>query len=156
MTGVLFVCTGNICRSPTAEGIFRELLTERGLIESFELESCGLISYHVGEAPDERAQKAARARGLSLSGIRSRKYKADDAEHFELILAMDRGHEQELYAVVPAHHHHKIKLLLFYLSDPEFIDVPDPYYGTAKDFETAFNIIYAGCQALLEHLTQRQ
>ncbi len=139
---VLFVCTGNICRSPTAEAVLRKL----SLDEKVELhvESCGTHDYHVGEPPDERSQHHARRRGYDLSAQRARQVSKRDFEEFDLILAMDRGHLRLLERQCPAQHRSKLRL---FLADA---DVPDPYYGGAAGFEQVLDLVEAACRSLLQ------
>ena len=141
---VLFVCTGNICRSPTAEGVLRELARKEGI--ALRVESAGTHDYHVGEAPDERAQHHARGRGYDLSAQRARHLRVRDFEEFDLILGMDRGHVEILKLRCPGEHHHKLKL---FLADR---DVPDPYYGGPEGFEQVLDMVEAACRSLLAGL----
>lgn len=138
---VLFVCTGNICRSPTAEGVLRFLAEKQGL--RIHVESRGTHDYHVGEPPDERAQRHAKRRGYDLSAQRARHVSRHDFEDFDLIVAMDRGHLRLLQRMAPAHLHHKIRPFL------PAADVPDPYYGGAEGFEQALDMIEEACRGLL-------
>jgi protein-tyrosine phosphatase len=141
---ILFVCTGNICRSPTAEGVLRSLAEKKGL--ELRIESAGLGDWHVGQAPDERAQHHARQRGYDLSAQRARQVRRRDFEEFDLILAMDSGHLHELQRMAPAKHRAKIRL---FVADR---DVPDPYYGGAAGFEQVLDLVEAQCASLLDEL----
>lgn len=156
MTGVLFVCTGNICRSPTAEGIFRKLVEERGLTDSFDIDSVGMIAYHVGEAPDRRTRQIAASHDVDLSKLRARQIEPADYERFDYLIAMDSGHERQLHQAAPEHLRGRIHLLMSFLGDPNRNEVEDPYYGSMDDFRITFESCMDGCAALLEHLTQRQ
>ena len=138
---ILFVCTGNICRSPTAEGVLRHLARRKNV--EIRVESAGTHGYHVGEAPDERAQHHARRRGYDLSAQRARRVAARDFVEFDLIVAMDRGHLAILGRACPAEHRHKLRLLL------EERDVPDPYYGGPEGFEHVLDLVEAACGELL-------
>lgn len=138
---LLFVCTGNICRSPTAEAVLRELAKKEGL--SLHVESAGTHDYHVGEPPDERAQHHAKRRGYDLSGQRARHLAKRDFDEFDLIVAMDRGHLRMLQRLSPPQHRGKLRLFL-----PER-DVPDPYYGGAQGFEQVLDLVEAACRDLL-------
>ena len=138
---VLFVCTGNICRSPTAEGVLRELGRREGV--PLRVESRGTHDYHVGEPPDERAQHHARRRGYDLSAQRARKLSGRDFEEFDLILAMDEGHLRLLRRICPAEHASKVRLFV------PGRDVPDPYYGGPEGFEQVLDLVEAGCRELL-------
>ena len=141
---ILFVCTGNICRSPTAEGVFRSLCKKQGI--ELRIESAGLGDWHIGQPPDERSQHHARNRGYDLSEQRARQVSAQDFEHFDMILAMDRGHLRGLQKLAPARHHAKIRLFL------EGRDVPDPYYGGPDGFEKVLDLVEAQCRRLLQEL----
>jgi protein-tyrosine phosphatase len=141
---ILFVCTGNICRSPTAEGVFRLLAQKAGL--ELRIESAGLGDWHVGQAPDERAQHHARQRGYDLSAQRARQVRRRDFEEFDLILAMDNGHLRELQRMAPAKHRAKIRL---FVGDR---DVPDPYDGGPEGFEHVLDLVEERCRALLEEI----
>ncbi len=136
---VLFVCMGNICRSPTAEGVFRKLLQEEGVEDWFEVDSAGTHAYHIGSPPDERAQKAALACGIDLGNIRARKVHPDDFESFDHILVMDQENYDTLIYACPKAHSHKVKLFLEYAPGLRIEEVPDPYYGGSKGFE---NVLY--------------
>jgi len=142
---VLFVCTGNICRSPTAEGVFREMARREGL--RVHVESAGTHDYHVGEPPDERAQHHAKRRGYDLSAQRARHVASDDFEAFDLIVAMDRGHLRLLQRICPPHHKSKLRP---FLSDA---DVPDPYYGGPEGFEQVLDMIEEACRGLLAEIS---
>jgi protein-tyrosine phosphatase len=141
---VLFVCTGNICRSPTAEGVLRTLAAREGI--ELHIESAGIGRWHVGCAPDERAQHHAKGRGYDLSRQRARQVEPFDFERFDLILAMDRGHLRALQRMAPERHRTKIRLFV-----PER-DVPDPYYGGPEGFEEVLDLVEAACRDLLREL----
>jgi protein-tyrosine phosphatase len=138
---VLFVCTGNICRSPTAEGVLKELARKENL--QLHVESRGTHDYHVGEPPDERAQPHAKGRGYDLSALRARRVSSQDFTDFDLILAMDRGHLKILERMCPPAHRAKVRLFV------PGRDVPDPYYGGAQDFERVLDLVEAACRGLL-------
>ena len=141
---ILFVCTGNICRSPTAEAVLRHLAADAGI--ELHVESAGIGDWHIGNAPDERAQRHAKQRGYDLSALRARQVSAHDFEKFDLILAMDRGHLRALERMAPPEHRGKVRLFA-----PER-DVPDPYYGGAHDFERMLDLVEAQCRELLAEL----
>jgi len=141
---ILMVCTGNICRSPSAEGVFRELARKENL--NIEVESAGTHDYHVGEAPDRRAIAHAKKRGYDISGLRARQVAAADFEKFDLILAMDRGHLRILEGLCPAAQRGKLRLFV------PGQDVPDPYYGGAEHFEAALDLIEDAARKLLVEL----
>ena len=151
---VLFVCMGNICRSPTAEGVFRHHVAEAGLDALFEIDSAGTHAYHVGEPPDRRAQEAATRRGVSLVDIRARRVAAEDFERFHHIIAMDEDNLVMLHEQADAAHRDKIRLFLEFGSGPE-TEVPDPYYGGATGFERVLDLVEDASRGLLERLRQR-
>ncbi len=138
---VLFVCMGNICRSPTAEGVFNKVIADLGTADRFLVDSAGTHAYHVGESPDSRAQQTARSRGVNLSKIRARKVAPSDFEHFDYILAMDSDNYHILIAASPDEYHHKIKLFVEYDPDRSENDVPDPYYGGQHGFSHVFDLV---------------
>lgn len=152
MIRVLFVCTGNICRSPTAEGVFRHLVAEHGLDGRIEVDSAGMYAYHVGEPPDERSQAAALRRGVDLSAQRARKVRPRDFDEFDLLLAMDRGHHAELMSIAPADAHGKVAMFLEFAPHLGAADVPDPYYGGGAGFEQVLDLIEGAAAALLDHI----
>lgn len=147
---VLFVCTGNICRSPTAEGVFRKLAADSGMSEAVLADSAGTHGYHVGEPPDSRAQSAAADRGYDLSGLRARRVERADFERFDLIVAMDQGHLAILSRMAGAAAAHKLKLMMSYASRFSAKDVPDPYYGGPQDFEQVLDMLEDGARGLLD------
>ncbi len=154
-TRLLFVCLGNICRSPTAEGVMRHLLRERGLEGAVEVESAGTGSWHVGHAPDERATSAARSRGIELSG-EARQVRPADFASFDLLIAMDRANYDELRALAPdADARDRARLLREH--DPRAVatgdlEVPDPYYGGADGFEGVLDVVTRACEGLLDEV----
>lgn len=135
MKRILFVCTGNICRSPTAEGIARHMAARQGLSEGFEFDSAGTQAWHQGEAPDRRAQAAARKRGYQLSALRARPVCDEDFRRFDLILAMDRGHMTWLWRECPPALRDRLAMLMDFSVREPGADVPDPYYGDGDGFE---------------------
>jgi len=152
---VLFVCLGNICRSPTAEGVMAHLLHEMGLEGQIEIDSAGIGGWHVGSAPDTRATGAAECRGVTLEGA-ARQVTADDFAGFDLLLAMDRQNAADLHELAPDDQaRRKVRLLREF--DPEAVaagelDVPDPYYGGADGFEDVLDLVTRACQGLLAEL----
>jgi len=150
---VLFVCMGNICRSPTAEGVFRRHVAEAGLDDLFEIDSAGTHAYHVGEPPDRRAQEAATRRGFSLADIRARRVAAGDFERFHHIIAMDEDNLVMLHEQADATYREKIRLFLEFGSGPE-TEVPDPYYGGATGFERVLDLVEDASRGLLDLVRQ--
>ncbi|VVD93927.1 low molecular weight protein-tyrosine-phosphatase [Pandoraea terrigena] len=151
-TSVLFVCMGNICRSPSADGIFRHRLAAARLTDAVVVDSAGTHSYHLGHAPDERTQAAAERRGYDLSALRARRVEAGDFERFEWIVAMDDANAAELMTRCPAEYRHKIVRLMDFATRHDATEVPDPYYGGAQGFETVLDYIEDGLDGLLAHL----
>jgi protein-tyrosine phosphatase len=152
MTRVLFVCMGNICRSPTAEGVMRSAVVQAGLAERIEVDSAGTHDYHVGEAPDRRAAKAAARRGYDISGLRGRQVGDEDFIRFDLILAMDRDNLAVLMRSCPAEMQHKLQLLLSYAERFDEDEVPDPYYGGDAGFERVLDLVEDAAQGLIAAL----
>jgi low molecular weight protein-tyrosine phosphatase len=149
---VLFVCFGNICRSPTAEGVFRHLLAQEAPGLQVEIDSAGTAGYHTGHPPDLRSQRAAQARGIDLSGLRARQVTAEDFLRFDLILAMDRDNLQELEAMRPAQSRARVRLFLEYAPELGRTEVPDPYYGDAHGFEEVLRLSAAASRGLIAAL----
>lgn len=143
---------GNICRSPTAEGVFRYKVNVAQLQHSIEIDSAGTHAYHVGEPPDERAQKAALKRGFDLSTQRARKVQISDFEHFDYILAMDTSNQSDLQAICPPGHASKIHLFLNFSKSSQDTEVPDPYYGGGRGFEKVLDLIEDASDGLIAHL----
>jgi protein-tyrosine phosphatase len=148
---LLFVCTGNICRSPTAEGVFRGLLSKNALEDKVRTDSAGTHDYHAGEPPDRRATTHALRRGYDISSLRAREIVQRDFEDFDLILAMDRGHLQFMERLCEAEQRHKLKLFLDFAGLRE-ADVPDPYEGGPEGFEKVLDMVEAASRGLLDHL----
>lgn len=155
MVRVLFVCLGNICRSPTAEGVFRKLATEEGLHEHIETDSAGTHAYHIGHAPDARAQEAARRRGVDLSGLRGRQATRGDIECFDYVLAMDRENYENLLDICPEGHEHKIRLFMEFAPGWPEQEVPDPYFGGAAGFDRVLDMIEEASAGLLADIRKR-
>jgi len=153
---ILFVCLGNICRSPTAEGVMRALVAQAGLADEIELDSAGTGSWHVGEGPDARASAAARARGIELAGV-ARQVRREDFESYDLIVAMDAENRAQLRALAPDEQA-RSRLRLLREFDPanagaKDLGVPDPYYGAAGGFEEVLDIVQAACAGLLDEVS---
>lgn len=155
MIKVLFVCMGNICRSPTAEGVFRYHVERQRLQHAIVIDSAGTHSYHVGNQPDRRAQEAARARGIDLSSLRARRVSSQDFEHFDYILAMDRPNYEDLCLDCPVELRHKVELFLSYAEGVDEQEVPDPYYGAKKGFEHVLDLVEAASEGLLKAIKLR-
>ncbi|HWR76403.1 MAG TPA: low molecular weight protein-tyrosine-phosphatase [Thiobacillus sp.] len=153
MTKVLFVCMGNICRSPMAEGMFRKAIDEAGLDRHVAADSAGTHAYHVGDAPDLRAQQAVRRRGADISQLRGRKVADEDFEAFDYILVMDGDNYSKLIERAPAHHHGKIRRLLSFSRKYPNLDVVDPYYGGTQGFEENLDMIEDAVQGLIREIT---
>ena len=151
---VLFVCMGNICRSPTAEGVFRHLVEEGGLSDHIEIDSAGTHAYHVNEPPDRRATAAAERRGYSLTAIRARRVLDTDFERFDYIIAMDRDNVERLVEQADVEHHDKVRLFLDFANAQED-EVPDPYYGGAAGFERVLDLVEDASRGLLEMLRKK-
>lgn len=151
---VLFICMGNICRSPTAEGVFRKLVEDEGLAERIVIDSAGTHAYHVGERPDRRAQAAAERRGVSLSDIRARRVTQDDFERFDYVLAMDRLNLHMLSEEAGEEFAERLGLFLDFGAGTES-EVPDPYYGGAAGFERVLDLVEEASRGLLETLRKR-
>ena len=149
---ILFVCTGNICRSPTAEGVARSMAKQLKLAARFEFDSAATHTYHTGEAPDRRTVAAARKRGIDLSGLRARPLIASDYEHFDLLLAMDEGHLQWMRRQCPTELQAKLKLFLDFSPQHGGADVPDPYYGGEAGFEHVLDLVEDAVAGLIHSL----
>ena len=154
-TSVLFVCMGNICRSPTAEGVFRHFVANAGLEAAIEIDSAGTHAYHVNEPPDRRARAAAERRGYSLDQIRARRVELADFERFDYVIAMDRDNLALLTGQSEVVHHDKIRLFLEFAAAAED-EVPDPYYGGAAGFERVLDLVEDASRGLLETLQSQQ
>jgi len=152
MVKVLFVCMGNICRSPTAEAVFRRRVEEAGLAAHIEVDSAGTHAYHVGEPPDRRAREAATRRGFDMQALRGRQVGRLDIEQFDYVLAMDEDNLAALRQQAAAAHRDKPRLLMEWAPHWGRRDVPDPYYGGARGFEQVLDMIEDAASALLEEI----
>jgi protein-tyrosine phosphatase len=150
---ILFFCMGNICRSPTAEGVMRVKLKAAGL--DIEVDSAGTHGYHVGAPPDERSQEHALKRGYDLSTLRARKLLAQDFERFDLVLAMDGDNLANAQRLCPPGQRHRLKLLMDYAPQAGKPHVPDPYYGGAAGFEEVLDLVEAACDGVIASLGNR-
>ena len=152
---MLFVCMGNICRSPTAEGVFRHYVREAGLDRHIQADSAGTHAYHVGEPADRRAQAAASRRGISLEGIRARRVTDEDFHNFDYILAMDQDNLVLLHDRAPEGLRGKVRLFLEFAESRHENEVPDPYYGGAAGFERVLDLVEEASRGLLETLRKQ-
>ena len=152
---ILFVCMGNICRSPTAEGVFRRLVEERAPDLDLEIDSAGTHDYHVGEPPDQRAIAAAARRGIDLHQLRARQVRDEDFERFDLIVAMDRLNRATLVDRAPEECHGRIRLFMEYADGNQMEDVPDPYYGGPVGFEQVLDLAEEAAVGLLDELLRQ-
>lgn len=155
MTKVLFVCLGNICRSPTADGIFRELVKREKLDQKIIVDSAGTGGWHIGKAPDPRTIAAAKKRGYDLSPLRARQVNAADFDEFDFVLAMDNANLRDLHNIKPVHYTGHLGLFLEFGAHKHHREVPDPYYGEGDGFELVLDLVEGAAQGLLTHIRQR-
>ena len=151
---VLFVCMGNICRSPTAHGVFEALVANHGLQEYFLVDSAGTHSYHVGSPPDQRAQATALARGVDLSTQRARRFNSRDFLEYDYVIGMDRGNLADMLAIKPDNPRAEASLMLDFADESTGTEVPDPYFGDAG-FDRVYDLIDDAAQGLLVHIRRR-
>ena len=149
---ILFVCMGNICRSPTAEGVFRKMISTSSLAGRVDIDSAGTGASHLGLPPDVRAIELAERNGYDISALRARQVGPSDFERFDYIIAMDEMNVRTLKGFCPTRYAHKIELLLDYGGEDDEHEIPDPYYGSMRDFEHAMELIEEGCRGLVEYL----
>lgn len=152
---VLFVCMGNICRSPTAEGAFRHLVRQQALDRYIKTDSAGTHAYHTGERPDRRAQQTAIARGLDISDLRARKVKPVDFEKFHYVIAMDQDNYQLLAEMAPEGLEDRLRLFLDFAPNLKESEVPDPYYGGPKGFKYVFDLVEEASRGLLDDIREK-
>lgn len=152
---VLFVCMGNICRSPTAHGVFRKLVQDEGYGDRIVTDSAGTHAYHVGEPPDRRARQTARSRGIDLDDLRARRVRLSDFAEFDYVLAMDLDNYAILEANCPEQYRDRLNLFLDFAEDLGHKEVPDPYYGGADGFEQVFDMVEAGSLGLLRNIIEK-
>jgi protein-tyrosine phosphatase len=155
---ILFVCFGNICRSPTAEIVFREILAREAsdLASIIEVHSAGTSGYHVGNPPDSRTRQAALRRGYDMSALRARAVESQDFGRFDLILAMDRQNLEALHQKAPVAARSRIRLFLEFAPETDVLEVPDPYYGGTNGFEEVLDLIEAAAHGLLRHVREHR
>lgn len=146
---------GNICRSPTAHGVFRALVERQGMADRIVVDSAGTIAYHVGEPPDRRARETAVKRGIDLSDLRARRAVSEDFERFDYLLAMDRDNYRELMAICPAGYEDRLHLFLDFAPHRPEEEVPDPYYGGVAGFDRVFDMVEEASRGLLAHILAR-
>ena len=149
MKKVLFVCLGNICRSPSAEGVFRKLVEDAGLRDTIKTDSVGTGNWHIGHPPDSRAIQAAAERGIDISDLRARQLSQTDTVEFDYILAMDNQNLADIEHIADQQHHNKIHLFLDFAQDYEELEVPDPYYGGNQGFDNVLDMIENAAAGLL-------
>lgn len=152
MVKVLFVCLGNICRSPTADAVFRKAVEDAGLDKRIQVDSAGTGNWHIGHPPDRRASAAAAERGYDLSKLRARAVCVEDFQKFDHILAMDENNMSDLTDQCPAIHRHKLRLFLDFAPQYQEINVPDPYYGGDEGFDHVLDLVEAASDGLLTHI----
>jgi protein-tyrosine phosphatase len=151
MQKILFVCLGNICRSPLGEGIMLHFIEEKNLEKHFQVDSAGTAGYHINEAPDHRTIANAKKNGVDISKLRARKFTSEDFEAFDKIYVMDESNCGNVLALAKnTEHKNKVDYLLNVLHPQQNKHVPDPYYGTEKDFEAVFQLVYKACQKIIE------
>lgn len=155
-TRVLFVCLGNICRSPTAEAVMRRKLQNRNLERWFEISSAGTGNWHVGEAPDARATQAAMTRGYDMSELRAKQIAESDFKHYDLVLAMDRSNVTNMRRICPSGHLSKIGLLMDYVPHASVDEVPDPYYGNEDGFNLVLDLLEDACDSLINTVCEQK
>ncbi len=155
MPQILFVCLGNICRSPAAQAVFEDMLALRNIADDVTIDSAGTAAYHIGKPPCDIMRQAARQRGLEMDHLRARQVQPEDFQRFDFIYAMDRANERDLLRMAPPQHRHKIQRFLAYAPDAG-PDVPDPYYGGPGQAQRVLDIIEDGAAALLEHLLKTE
>ncbi len=152
---VLFVCMGNICRSPTAQGVFQKQVNDAGLANRIEVSSAGTHAYHIGDPPDGRTQQVAQRRGVDLSSLRARRVRADDIKQFDYVVAMDQDNYRELQAICPDGYQERLHLLLDFAPELDTREVPDPYYGGPSGFERVFDLVEVATSALLAEVRRQ-
>ena len=154
-TKILFVCLGNICRSPTADAVFKAQIKDAGLEQTIYIDSAGTHAYHIGNPPDQRSQQAALKRGYDMKGLRARAVQPNDFAEFDYILAMDNDNLAILADSCPEQYQHKIGLFMQFCSDSNFgEEVPDPYFGGNQGFEKVLDMVEKAGQGLIKHLSQ--
>jgi low molecular weight protein-tyrosine phosphatase len=154
MASILFVCLGNICRSPSAEAIFRTVVADAGLQDKITIDSAGTGAWHIGNPPDERAQKVGRRLGFDLSDLRGRQVSLEDFDNFDIIIPMDLSNRANLKRMAPDHFKGDISLMMSFVGQPDG-EVPDPYYGDISDYENMYQLVLPAADGLLRHVRQK-
>jgi protein-tyrosine phosphatase len=152
---ILFVCMGNICRSPTAHGVFRRLVIDEGLSHRIEIDSAGTHAYHIGEPPDKRARETARSRGIDIGDLRARLAEPDDFVRFDYVLAMDRDNYENLAQICPSGLEDRLRLFMEFAPELGIREVPDPYYGGQRGFERVLDMVESAARGLLQDIKNR-
>jgi len=152
---VLFVCMGNICRSPTAHAVFRQLVTEKGWDDWIEVDSAGTHAYHIGEMPDPRSMQVAQRRGIEMQDLRARKVDLGDLYEFDYVLAMDKDNYHNLKNLGLPEHDKKIHLFLDFAPEVTETEVPDPYYGGPQGFDRVFDLVQQASEGLLAEIERK-
>jgi protein-tyrosine phosphatase len=152
MANVLFVCLGNICRSPAAHGVFEHMIKAEGLEQRIIVDSCGTGSWHIGQAPDDRMIKTAKKKGYDLSSLRARRISSEDFERFDYILAMDARNLADAMKLAPNHYSGRLQLFLDFATEKNLLEVPDPYYGGAEGFERVLALVESTSKNLLAEI----
>ena len=152
MIKILFCCMGNICRSPTAHGVFENMVKQAGMVADVEVDSAGTHAYHIGEMPDSRSSQCASERGFDLSYIRARRVEVSDFDYFDYVLAMDNDNLSILQSMSPKQHKNKVCLFLDYAKSCTETEVPDPYYGGPNGFDHVFDLVEQASKGLLEEI----
>jgi protein-tyrosine phosphatase len=151
-TKVIFICMGNICRSPSAQGVFEKHLTKNGLQENFVIDSAGTHSYHVGGSPDSRSSQVALDRGIDIQNQKARKISQEDCEEFDYIVVMDHANHMNVKMICPKQHQHKIHKIMRFSPSAKYTEVPDPYYGGESGFELVLDLLENASIGLLKHI----
>ncbi|CAN8142385.1 putative low molecular weight protein-tyrosine-phosphatase slr0328 [uncultured Thiomicrorhabdus sp.] len=149
---VLFVCLGNICRSPTAHAVFRKMVKDQGLEKQIEIDSAGTGAWHVGNPPDKRATQVAEGRGIQMRDLRARQVDFGDFYQYDYVLAMDNSNYSNLYEMALPEHREKLHMFLSFSDDFSETEVPDPYYGGPDGFDYVFDMVDSASIGLLEHI----
>lgn len=152
---VLFICMGNICRSPTAQGVFERYVEDAGLAGLIQIDSAGTHAYHMGEPPDPRAQAAATGRGYDLSSQRARRLIAQDLEEFDYVVVMDEDNLRDVQSIASPEHTRKLALFMSFAPEFGITEVPDPYYGASAGFERVLDMIEQAAEGLLDDIQKR-